>query len=224
VGLLYIMSKPSTHRSIRGRISEFITDKTSAEKVAADFISKRDILPTSSLHKPCKPVPREDIKKEFEEYKEYIREEYLRKEAGQDILGRIAWGQLYEDKDVKVEGELLEKDANKLRNITRKLKRNTKFKNALKSRKIIPMEPKTIDDLLALIPNTEEFNCIVDPIQQYKRDKAQKEQKTQALSKKDTGPLLTEDSYRREQQGLGGGKNKRKTNKRKTNKRKTRRY
>jgi hypothetical protein len=182
--------------------------------------AERDTLLPSSPHKPCEPVPREDIKKEFEEYKEYIREEYLRTEAGQDILGRIAWGQLYEDKDVKVEGELLEKDANKLRNITRKFMRNRQFKEALMSRKIKPMKPKTIDELLALIPDTDEFNCLVDPTFRYKALKSSK-----GSSKEDkSGQFNNDDLSRLYYTEHGGGKNKRKTNKRKTNKRKTRRY
>lgn len=183
------MSKPSRNLIIRGRYSQFIDEKTDAEKAADIHTAQRGILPSASKQTPCEPVPREQIKKDFEEYKEYIRDEFLRTEAGDDIIGRIALGQLYEDTNEKVvEGDVDEKLAQKLRTITAKLKRNKKFKKAIKSRKITKMEPKTVDELLDLIPNTEEFNCIIDPSQKFKHL----------------------------QPSTRGGKNKRKTNKRKT--------
>jgi hypothetical protein len=179
----------------------------------------------STAQVPCTESDRKNILNDVALLKSLIEEEKVRQESGDDILGTIVIGQLYEDKAVKAEGELLEKNAKTLRRITAKLMSNKKFKKALTTRKIGRMIPKTLDQLLDLIPDTEEFNCLVDQKLKFQREQAQKEKKTQTLSKEDTGPLLTADFYQSEQQtGRRGGKHKRKTNKRKTNKRKTRRY
>jgi hypothetical protein len=211
------MSKPSTHISVNRRTSEFINDKTSAEKVAAEFISNRDISRTSSLHKPCTESDRKEILSDVALLKSLIKDENDRKKSGDDILGTIAIGELYEDKAVKTSGELLENKVKELRRITARLRRRNGFKNFLKNKSIKKMVPKTVDELLQELPTDHEFMCIVDPTLRYKSLKL----KDSSKKPNNSGSLIPEELnafYQNEQQ-FGrhrGGKHKRKTNKRKT--------
>jgi hypothetical protein len=174
----------------------------------------------STAQVPCTGSEREKILHDVDLLKTLIKEENDRKKSGDDILGTIAIGELYDDATAKVEGELLENKAKQLRRITAKLRRRKGFRKFLKN-KSTKMVPKTVDDLLKELPTDHEFMCIVDPPLRYKLLKSVKGLSTQykASSKEDTGPLLTADFYQREQvnghreegNGHRGGKNKRKT-------------